>query len=143
MTLIEPNHSETLELKGRTDVLSIAIPEKLKNANMLVEVVGGGIVRSQTVYANSLEVLPSESLGRLQVFQRGGREPLEGAYIKVYARHQSGEVRFYKDGYADLRGEFDYASLSTNDLDSTQRFSILVMHPEHGALILELAPPKR
>lgn len=143
LTLIEPNHSESLELKGRTDVVSIKIPEKLKNANMLVEVVGGGLVRSQSVYANSLEVLPSETLGRLQVFHRGGREPLEGAYVKVYARHSGGEVRFYKDGYADLRGEFDYASLSTNDLDSTERFSILVMHPEHGALILEVGPPKR
>lgn len=143
LTLIEPNYTETLELKGRTDVVAISIPEKLKNANMLVEVVGGGLVRSQTVYANSLEVLPSESLGRLQVFHRGGREPLEGAYVKVYARHNTGEVRFYKDGYADLRGEFDYASLSTNDLDTAQRFSILVMHPEHGALILEVGPPKR
>ena len=143
LTLIEPNHTEILELKGRTDVVAISIPEKLKNANMLVEVVGGGLVRSQSVYANSLEVLPSESLGRLQVFQRDGREPLEGAYVKVYARHSTGEVRFYKDGYADLRGEFDYASLSTNDLDTAQRFSILVMHPEHGALILEVGPPKR
>lgn len=143
LTLIEPNHTETLELKDRTDVVAISIPEKLKNANMLVEVVGGGLVRSQSVYANSLEVLPSESLGRLQVFQRGGREPLEGAYVKVYARHDSGEVRFFKDGYADLRGEFDYASVSTNDLNTAQRFSILVMHPEHGALILEVGPPKR
>ena len=143
LSLIEPNHTEAVDLKGRTDVVTIAIPEKLKNANMLVEVIGGGLVRSQTVYANSLEVLPSESLGRLQVFQRNGRQPLDGAYIKVYARHSSGEVRFYKDGYADLRGEFDYASLSTNDLDTAVKFAILVMHPEHGALILELNPPKR
>jgi hypothetical protein len=143
LTLIEPNYSEVLDLKGRGDVVSIAIPEKLKNSNMLVEVVGGGLVRTQSVYANSLEVLPSETLGRLQVFLSVGRSPLEGTYVKVYARHSSGEIRFFKDGYTDLRGEFDYASLSTNDLLTAQKFSILVIHPEHGALIMEVEPPKR
>lgn len=143
LTLIEPNYSEILDLQGRGDVVSIAIPEKLKNSNMLVEVVGGGLVRTQSVYANSLEVLPSETLGRLQVFLSSERSPLEGTYVKVYAKHSSGEVRFYKDGYTDLRGEFDYASLSTNDLITAQRFSILVIHPAHGALILEVNPPKR
>ena len=56
---------------------------------------------------------------------------------------RDGSVKFYKDGYTDLRGRFDYASLSTNDLDFVDRFSILVMDDEQGALIREVAPPKR
>ena len=29
--------------------------------------------------------------------------------MKVYAQMQDGGVQFYKDGYTDLRGRFDYA----------------------------------
>jgi hypothetical protein len=143
LSLIEPNETAVINLEGRTDSLVLSIPDSMKNNNLLVEVVGAGLVRSQTVYANALEILPSESLGRLQVFERGERVPLEGAYVKVYARHTNGEVRFFKDGYTDLRGEFDYASLSTNDLDTATKMSLLIMHPQHGSLILELNPPKR
>jgi hypothetical protein len=88
-------------------------------------------------------VLPIEAMGRVQVLEKAGKLPLEGAYVKVYARHQGGVVKFFKDGYTDLRGEFDFASLSTNDLDTTEKFSLLILHPQHGALILELNPPKR
>ena len=30
----------------------------------------------------------------------------------MYARLNNGTVRFFKDGYTDLRGRFDYASLN-------------------------------
>ena len=143
LSLIEPNHRDSLKLSGRNDPVVIKLPEQMKNANVLVEVIGGGLVRNMTVYANSLDVLPIEAMGRVQVLEKAGKLPLEGAYVKVYARHQGGVVKFFKDGYTDLRGEFDFASLSTNDLDTTEKFSLLVLHPQHGALILELNPPKR
>lgn len=40
---------------------------------------------------------------------------LSKVYVKVYAKTKSG-VKFFKDGYTDLRGKFDYASVSTSDL---------------------------
>ena len=64
-------------------------------------------------------------------------------YVKVYARMKDGNVRFYKDGYTDLRGCFDYSSLSTNELDFVDRFSILVLSDEYGALVRETNPPKQ
>ena len=45
----------------------------------------------------------------------------------VYARMKDGAVKFYKDGYTDLCGYFDYTSLNTNELDFVDRFSILVL----------------
>ena len=65
------------------------------------------------------------------------------AYVKVYAQSNSGVSKFYKDGYTDLRGRFDYASLSTNELDVVKLFSILVLSDEYGALVREAAPPKQ
>ncbi len=64
-------------------------------------------------------------------------------YVKVYARHGGGDVRFYKDGYTDLRGRFDFASLSTPDLTTAERFAVLILSPEHGAVIREAGPPPR
>jgi len=69
--------------------------------------------------------------------------PLAATYVKVYARKRGGAVAFYKDGYTDLRGWFDYASLSTTELDFVERFAILVCSDQAGAAILEAAPPVR
>jgi hypothetical protein len=56
---------------------------------------------------------------------------------------KNGEVKYYKDGYTDLRGCFDYTSLNTNELDFVDKFSILVLSDEHGALVREAKPPKQ
>jgi hypothetical protein len=52
-------------------------------------------------------------------------------------------VKFYKDGYTDLRGRFDYASLSTDDLGGVRKFAILILSEDHGALVREATPPKQ
>jgi hypothetical protein len=56
---------------------------------------------------------------------------------------QDGSVQFYKDGYTDLRGRFDFSSLSTNELDNVEKFALLIMSDEHGAVVREAAPPKQ
>ena len=42
-------------------------------------------------------------------------------------------MKFYKAGYTDLRGGFDYMSLSTNELDFVKKFSLLVLSEQHGS----------
>lgn len=65
------------------------------------------------------------------------------AYVKCYARLRGGAVQFYKDGYTDLAGRFDYATLSTDTLDRVERFALLVVDDQAGATVLEAAPPQR
>ena len=69
--------------------------------------------------------------------------PLAKVYVKVYARMRGGAVQFYKDGYTDLRGRFDYTSLSTDELDRVERFALLILSETDGAAVREAAPPKR
>ena len=140
---IRPNESLEVELAEGETRQTIDLPESLRTANVLVEIVGAGETRSQAYYAHSLDVQVQDEFGQLQVRHESDRRPLSRTYVKVYARMQSGEVRYYKDGYTDLRGRFDYASLSTNELDGVERFSVLVLHEEHGALVREITPPKR
>mgnify|MGYP005737697605 FL=1 len=68
------------------------------------------------------------------------RRPLSQTYVKFDAQRKEGTVKFRKDGYMDLRGRFDYSSFSTKALDVFQRFSVLILHDEHGAMVKEVAP---
>lgn len=141
--VIQPNFTEEIELAGGSGTKILRLPDQLKNSNVLIDVSGGGISRRAVVTNSALNVTVSEPYGQLRVLNLKSRGPVEGAYVKVYARHQDGAERFFKDGYTDLRGQFDYASLSTGDLDSAQRFSILVLDEELGASVHEAAPPTR
>ena len=40
---------------------------------------------------------------------------------------------FFKDGYTDLRGKFDYLSHTGIDPSTVKRVAVLVSHPEKGA----------
>lgn len=49
-----------------------------------------------------------------------------------------------RDGYTDLRGRFDYVTLtSTADMSRVARYSLLVASREHGAVMLQAAPPPK
>ena len=119
------------------------IPEAYQAKNVLVEVVGAGQKKAQAYYSNALRVNLAENYGRIQILHDADGRPLPKTYVKVYARMNDGSVKFFKDGYTDLRGKFDYASLNTDEINRAVRFSILVMHDKHGALVREAAPPQR
>ena len=84
-----------------------------------------------------------ENYGQVRVTHQETRSPLSKVYVKVYTRMADGSVRFYKDGYTDLRGRFDFTSLNTDLLDSVQKFALLIFSDQHGAVVREANPPKR
>lgn len=140
---IKPNLTESKELPADGNVFDISLPEQLASKNVLVEVVGAGRTDSIAVYSNSLKVQLSENYGRIEVRKDGEDAPLPKAYVKVYAKMRGGGVRFFKDGYTDLRGKFDYVSLNTNELDNVEELSLLVMSEGNGSLVREVEPPQR
>jgi hypothetical protein len=145
--------------------LAIPLPKDLVSRNVLIEVTAAGKKRSHPYYANAMNVRLLENYGQLlviesantQVVAKGppssesrAQDPrgLPKVYVKVYARLADGTVKFHKDGYTDLRGRFDYASVSTpssvaQDRQPISRFAILVLSEERGALIQEAAPPQQ
>lgn len=142
-SLIKPNASRTVRLKKDGGVSTFELPKQLRNDNVLVEVVGKGVTRTETYYANELAVRLSENFGQLQVSHAETGKPLAKVYVKVYARTSDGKERFYKDGYTDLRGKFDYASLSGGTLGTVRKLSILILSDKHGAVVREVSPPKQ
>lgn len=117
------------------------LDENLARQTLMVEVIVGPARATSLYFGGSITAYVSEGFGQVQVSNTADGTVVAGAYVKVYARHGDGTVKFYKDGYTDLRGRFDFVSLSTDDLTSTQRLAILVIDPELGATIREAAPP--
>lgn len=140
---IRPNETLEVDLPDDADRQTIAIPEALQSKNLMIEVVAAGQTRAAPYYSGALVVQMIENYGQVSVQAEAGGKPLPGVYVKAYARMKNGEVRFYKDGYTDLRGRFDYASLSTSDLENVERFALLILSDDLGAEVREAAPPKR
>jgi hypothetical protein len=109
----------------------------------MVEVVGKGQRASTAWYANQLRVRKMESFGQVEVRSAKDGKPLAKTYVKVFARGSDGRESFWKDGYTDLRGRFDYLSLNDRQPEEAAEFSILVLDPVHGAQILSAEPPTR
>lgn len=141
-SFIRPGRADEVELAVDQAATSFDLPEEFRSANVIVEVRAGGLSRSKTYYSHDLDVRWMENYGQLQVRHRDSGRALPRTYVKVYARTGSGDVKFYKDGYTDLRGRFDYVALSNDELTQVERFAILVLSPDDGAIVHEVAPPK-
>ncbi|MBP9086794.1 MAG: hypothetical protein KBG15_11785, partial [Kofleriaceae bacterium] len=137
---VEPTLALVVNLTTPRQV--VAWPVEVAGRNVVVEVRGPGISLVRSHYANELAVTVTHNAGRLRVVRSADNTPRAAAYVKAYGRGANG-VAFYKDGYTDLRGWFDYASLSTDDLDRTSEFSILVVDDECGAAVVSAQPPLR
>jgi hypothetical protein len=142
-SFIKPNRSDEITVPEGKKQVSFDLPAEYLGSNVIVEVVGEGRRKSMAYYAHELALQVVENYGQVRVAKANANRALPKTYIKVYGRMKSGEVKFYKDGYTDLRGVFDYTSLNTNELDYVDRFSLLILNPDHGAVIREAAPPKR
>lgn len=140
---IRANRAETRALPAGGTELAFDLPAEFGNANVLVEVRSKGLTRRQAYYANSLTTHFVESYGQVRVSESAGGKPLPRVYVKVFARSGSGHVRFHKDGYTDLRGRFDYASLSGDNRGDIERFAVLVLSDDRGAMIREVPPPQQ
>jgi len=140
---IRPNRSETIQLPGRGGTHQFKLPQELLRSNVLVEIVGAGQTQTRAYYSHALSVQVVQNYGQVRVLHAETRKPLAAVYVKVYAQMRDGSVKFYKDGYTDLRGRFDYASVSTADLQNVVKYGLLIASDKDGAVVREATPPLR
>ncbi|MCE2694245.1 MAG: hypothetical protein LW645_08265 [Verrucomicrobiaceae bacterium] len=167
-SIIKPNKTATQALPKDATKLDVPLPGEFTKANVLVEIIGAGKRQTQAYHANSFKLTLNENYGRLETRDITTDKPLPKAYVKVYAKLNDGTVRFFKDGYTDLRGRFDYASLNApenvtppppgiempaNGLDypmlqptefnNVSKLAVLVLSETHGATVKEVNAPGR
>eukprot|EP01122_Echinamoeba_exundans_P014341 TRINITY_DN6463_c0_g1_i1.p1 TRINITY_DN6463_c0_g1~~TRINITY_DN6463_c0_g1_i1.p1 ORF type:complete len:1433 (+),score=359.11 TRINITY_DN6463_c0_g1_i1:430-4728(+) len=140
---IVPNAQFDVQLPEGTNNHSFDLPAEFHNANVMILVSSGPVSCVKPHYSHSLHVNVIENFGQLKVHSKTTGKPLSRVYVKVYARHRSGEIKFFKEGYTDLRGGFDYISLNTPDADTTEKLSILIMSEANGTRIVEARPPQK
>jgi len=141
-SVIHPNQTKKIDLPKDKTTLEMPLPKECADMSVMVEAVSSGISRSQAYFPHSLGIQMIESYGQVRVTDSATGKPLPKVYVKVFSRMKGGEIKFFKDGYTDLRGRFDYATLSTNQLDQAERLAILIKSDTHGALVREAKPPK-
>jgi hypothetical protein len=137
---VEPTLRQTVRLAAGAEQQMLELPAALRGQNLLIEVRAGGLVRRLPCLQSQLRVQYLENQGVLTVRSKTDERLLPGVYVKVYTRGADGSVRFHKDGYTDLRGRFDYVSLSGAPA-GIQRYAVLVLSETDGAVVGEVAPP--
>ena len=148
VALIRPNLTQTIAIEKEQDEAAsgkgthkFEIASEMDNRNVLIEVVAGDQVKSMAVFAHSLDVQTIQRYGQIHVTDNKTNKPVPKSYVKVYARAYDGSIRFHKDGYTDLRGRFDYVSQSNRTIDEIEKFSILVVSEDNGAVIRQAELP--
>ena len=86
-----------------------------------------------------MNVIINENIGELKVLN-SDLKPVIKAYVKCFAK-VGGSNQFYKDGYTDLRGKFNYLALNTDQLKDASMFYIFVSDDDLGSMIKECRPP--
>ena len=140
---IRPNATERVDLPAGQAKLAVPLPKDLLSRNVLVEVTAAGKSRAHAYFANAMDVRMLENYGQVRVTESVSTRALSKVYVKVYARLADGTVKFHKDGYTDHRGRFDYTTVSTPERQPINRFAVLVLSEERGALIREATPPQQ
>jgi hypothetical protein len=140
---IKPNATREVKLAPGQAKMAVPLPDDLARRNVLVEVTAAGKTRTAAYYANTMDVKFTENYGQVKVTEPNAGQPLPKVYVKVYAKLADGQVKFHKDGYTDLRGRFDYVSVNTPERQAVERFAVLVLSEDSGALIRDVPPPQR
>ncbi len=140
---IAPHHRLEVPIPAGKTSVRVMLPATLAAANVLVEAVAGAKRATARILPGGIQVRLFPDAGQLQVAARVGGRPAVAAYVKVFVRTRDGQVSFYKDGTTDLRGRFDYASVSSDLSGKAAVFAILVLADGLGAAVHEVAAPKR
>jgi hypothetical protein len=141
LAAVRPTQVVMLKLKKKSGKTSLDIPKALRGKNLMVEVVAAGKRKAQASFSRSIRAALSENRGQLRVLRTSDGKALSRVYVKVYGS-KGNSSRFIKDGYTDLRGRFEYATVSGLDINQFKKFAILVVAPDGSALVTEAKPPR-
>jgi len=113
------------------------LPESLQLANLMLSLDCGSHSWSGLYAKSALKIQIYSSKGLIRV-TNSSLEGVPSAYVKVYSKDSAGRVNFYKDGYTDLSGKFDYSSVTSDDRSEIAAFSLLVIDERLGSKVVEI-----
>eukprot|EP00825_Cyclidium_porcatum_P021665 TRINITY_DN24093_c0_g1_i2.p1 TRINITY_DN24093_c0_g1~~TRINITY_DN24093_c0_g1_i2.p1 ORF type:complete len:319 (-),score=42.97 TRINITY_DN24093_c0_g1_i2:50-889(-) len=140
---VEPNYTMYQDLVKQPILDKIIIPihkQYVKN-NLYIQIVGPNKSLNTTYFSSSLKLHVLKNYGQVKVTDEKNK-PLSKIYVKCYAMDKNTQQpNFYRDGYTDIRGKFDYALSSATDIDQIEKFAILIQSDDYGSQIQEVEKP--
>lgn len=130
---IRPNKILNVKLSGKET--TVDLPADYAQGNVIAAVESGSTQVLQTINSGKFAMTTNQSLGEIQVIEQANSKVLPQTYVKVYARLNNDSVQFYKDGYTDLRGKFNFRAHNNIDPAAVKQFSLLLSHPTLGTRI--------
>lgn len=95
-----------------------------------------------------MEININENKGMIKVSAKD-KSPISKVYVKVFAKLSNGKSEFFRDGYTDIRGSFNYCDVKNSRTDDISKFAIFISEEGlgnfkfiKGCLIKECYPPK-
>ncbi|MEP4079580.1 hypothetical protein [Haloferula sp.] len=125
-----------VSLEGKETI--VELPEEFRRGNVLIAADAGSTRALQILDSQAIRLEHRKTDSTLQVLDAETGAPLAACYVKIY-RDKDGDAEFHKDGYTDLRGKFDYLTLTDGEAAPSGDIAIFVDHPEKGSqtLIIE------
>lgn len=147
LTFTQPFFSTTVDAEGKVQETKsfFSIPPEVNKETLFIEVNHSEEGAGKSKFVHYLPFTLSHSInqefGIIKLVSINDRRPIPKIYIKCFAKMKNNSVCFYKDGYTDIRGSFDYAALNKDKIDDVKTFAILIHSPEFGSKTLEVEPP--
>ena len=138
-TLTQPAEAASVPLAA-VGATRWAVPATWAGRDGLITVESGDQRETVLNLAHHVDLRLDQATGQLQVFGCEQGTPLPATYVKVYAT-VNGSVVFWKDGYTDLRGRFDWRSIGSDQAGTATQFAILLVSDTHGATTRVVSSP--
>ena len=140
LTFVEPCKVMDIKLDVNKEVSLIDIPAEYINSNIVIEIQSPTGLSYILFYAPStMNYKINEEFGEIKMTGLNGK-PLPGVYVKAIALTKANKTEFYKDGYTDINGVFDYLSLSTDQANTVSKFALLILSSTNGSIVTECKP---
>jgi hypothetical protein len=155
--LVKPNGVDKHVIKGTKDrLLTVPILKQYLSTNVMISVSTVPVAATKSwraYYSQTVLVQSNEQLGTIKVLPKASKKgdvvrPIRGGYIKVYAEMKQGfgKTSFWKDGYTDLVGRFEYAQVSLcaangGTLAEVKQFIVFVDGGKEGCVVKTVPVP--
>ncbi|KAF0697644.1 hypothetical protein As57867_011650, partial [Aphanomyces stellatus] len=118
ISLIKPRATHAIQLSTTDATTAVEMPTALQSTQMLVVVSPEDFPELEVVkphFCDTMDVSFGLDEGLVQVF--ASHRPLARTYVKVFVQTKaSKKPTFYKDGYTDICGRFDYMAINDTAL---------------------------
>ena len=139
-SFVKPVYKATKILPPKSKSFKFGIEKSYLDKNILVELDYGKKKAFKTYFPCSLKAL-TLNYTELKIVDMNDN-PIPRVYIKAFSKQTNGQIKFYRDGYTDMRGKFEYGYTNTDKLTNIEKISILILSEKNGSFIKEAKLPK-